>query len=118
VHPYTSESTPRSARTPLAFLAPLGARQLAGRTLRASGSNTGSLKYSRWGCGTRRALRGRTATALGFSALNPYLQNGAPRESRAQDQLAGGTQRRSGSIKRSHSFPGTTLFFLKINVLY
>ena len=52
------ERTPRSARNPLAFLAPPGARQLAGRKIRASGSNTGSLEYSRWGCGTRRALRG------------------------------------------------------------
>ena len=49
--------TPRSARPLPPFLAPPGARQLAGRTLRASGSNTGSLKSSRWGCGTRRALR-------------------------------------------------------------
>ena len=32
--------------------------QLAGRELRASGSNTVSLKSSRWVCGTRRALRG------------------------------------------------------------
>ena len=32
--------------------------QLAGRKIRASGSNTVSLKSSRWGCGTRRALRG------------------------------------------------------------
>jgi len=32
--------------------------QLAGREIRASGSNTVSLNYSRWGCGTRRALRG------------------------------------------------------------
>ena len=32
--------------------------QLAGRILRATGSNTVSLKSSRWGCGTRRALRG------------------------------------------------------------
>jgi len=28
-----------------------------GAEQRASGSNTGSLKNSRWGCGTRRALR-------------------------------------------------------------
>ncbi len=32
--------------------------QLAWRTQRASGSNTVSLNYSRWDCGTRRALRG------------------------------------------------------------
>jgi len=32
--------------------------QLAGRKIRASGSNTDSLENSRWGCGTRRALRG------------------------------------------------------------
>jgi len=55
------EMTPRSARLLLPFLAPPGARQLAGRTLRASGSNTVSLNYSRWGCGTRRALRGELA---------------------------------------------------------
>ncbi|MGA9030921.1 MAG: hypothetical protein WB402_00145, partial [Sulfuricaulis sp.] len=36
--------------------------QLAGRTQRASGSNTVSLKSSRWGCGTRRALRGFSST--------------------------------------------------------
>jgi len=47
---------PRSRSPP--FLAPPGARQLAGRIKRASGSNTGSLKSSRWSCGTRRALRG------------------------------------------------------------
>src|SRR3989338_1063465 len=50
------ETTPRSARPLPPFLAPPGARQLAGRTLRASGSNTGSLKSSRWGCGTRRVV--------------------------------------------------------------
>ncbi len=32
--------------------------QLAGCQIRASGSNTVSLNYSRWDCGTRRALRG------------------------------------------------------------
>jgi hypothetical protein len=59
------ERTPRSARLLPPFLAPPGAHQLAGRTLRASGSNTGSLNYSRWGCGTRRALRG-------FENPNPW----------------------------------------------
>ena len=52
------ETLPGAGDTFLAFLAPPGARQLAGRKIRASGSNTGSLNYSRWGCGTRRALRG------------------------------------------------------------
>ena len=52
------ERAPRSARPLPPFLAPPGARQLAGRKIRASGSNAGSLKSSRWGCGTRRALRG------------------------------------------------------------
>jgi len=59
------EKTPRSARRLRRFppfLAPPGARQLAGRIQRASGSNTGSLKSSRWGCGTRRALRGSEKT--------------------------------------------------------
>src|SRR3990167_9301562 len=73
------ESTPRSARRLRRFppfLAPPGARQLAGRTPRASGSNTGSLKSSRWGCGTRRALRGfeNTNGAMVFFP-SPY---GAP----------------------------------------
>ena len=72
---------PRSRRLSLALLAGIGARQLAGRTfptctrgapvrrhgsppdfheysVSPSDSNTGSLEYSRWGCGTRRALRG------------------------------------------------------------
>ena len=61
----TKEKAARSARRPLAFLAPPGARQLAGRTLRASGSNTGSLNCSRWGCGTRRALRGLKTAVYG-----------------------------------------------------
>jgi hypothetical protein len=56
------ETTPRSARLIPLFLASPGARQLAGRTRRASGSNTGSLEYSRWGGGTRRALRGPEKT--------------------------------------------------------
>jgi hypothetical protein len=58
------ESTPRSARRftrrsgPLRSSPHRALAQLAGRTLRASGSNTVSLKNSRCGCGTRRALRG------------------------------------------------------------
>jgi hypothetical protein len=38
------ESTPRSARNPLPFLAPPGARKLAGRAQRASGSISARLK--------------------------------------------------------------------------
>jgi hypothetical protein len=53
------------------FLAPPGARQLAGRKIRASGSNTGSLNYSRWGCGTRRALRGSEKTFLSVTPTKP-----------------------------------------------
>jgi len=52
---WKSTGLPRNLRL---TLAPPGARQLAGRKIRASGSNTGSLEYSRRGCGTRRALRG------------------------------------------------------------
>src|SRR3972149_7147610 len=70
------ESTPRSARRLRRFppfLAPPGARQLAGRTLRASGSNTGSLKSSRWGCGTRRALRGFENTNGAMVFFHPRM---------------------------------------------
>src|SRR3989344_7599786 len=58
------ETTPRSARRFTKRSGPLHSSphralaQLAGRKIRASGSNTASLKNSRWGCGTRRALRG------------------------------------------------------------
>jgi len=58
------EMTPRSARRFTNRSGPLRSsphRALAnspGAEQRASSSNTGSLEYSRWGCGTRRALRG------------------------------------------------------------
>ena len=48
----TKESTPRSARPHPPFLAPPGARQLAGRKLRASGSNTW-LAFPDFGCDAR-----------------------------------------------------------------
>jgi len=70
----TKEKAARSARKPPPFLASPGARQLAGRIQRASGSNTDSLKNPRWSCGTRRALRVLTATALGFATLNPTYE--------------------------------------------
>jgi len=52
------EKAPRSARKPLAFLAPPGARELAGREQRASDSISARLETPGGGCGTRRALRG------------------------------------------------------------
>jgi hypothetical protein len=52
---WKSTGLPRNLRL---TLAPPGARQLAGRKIHASGSNTVSLECSRRGCGTRRALRG------------------------------------------------------------
>jgi len=49
---------PERATPPVRFSSHRALDQLAGRIQRASGSNTVSLNYSRWGCGTRRALRG------------------------------------------------------------
>jgi len=70
----TKTISPGTRDTYLAFLAPPGARQLAGRIQRASAQTRGSLKDSRWGCGTRRALRGPEATFTFLSTLtNLYL---------------------------------------------
>jgi hypothetical protein len=40
-----------------------------------SGSNTGSLKISRWGCGTRRALRGPKKQNISMPCLTGRLRN-------------------------------------------
>jgi hypothetical protein len=55
----TKETRPRMARLPLALLAgPRRAPQLAGRKIRAPGSNTGRATSPGTGCDARRAIRG------------------------------------------------------------
>ena len=76
------EALPRSARILPCVPRPTGrSPNSPGAIQRASGSNTSSLRNSRWGCGTRRALRGLKTPRLGtVSFPTPY---GAPEHRQA-----------------------------------
>src|SRR3989344_3233087 len=58
-HPFGGMEVLRTSTNTPPYPRPTGrSTNSPGAELRASGSNTVSLKYSRWGCDTRRALRG------------------------------------------------------------